>query len=518
MKAAAPEARVDSRAKFTVRGWCFLAAAVLCLAAATWLGRKDVLALSLFLGMVPLLSSLAMWLVKPRVLLKRSVDPPLVTLGDAAQVALRVRRRSAFSARNRTSGAGDRSGSAAHDMGTEGGGLTGGTGSAATQDGGSRANSTDGGQTGATRSGRPSAVAAVDVHETVDPLLGRDQDVSVPVSGAPVTYTVRPRRRGIHELGPATVRVGDPFGVVTELLDVAERTSLYVAPEPEELTEHGATMARESGNDPSRRAQPQPGPDNVMTREYRHGDPMRRVHWAASAKHGQLMVRQEDPRSTRSAVVVLDGAAEHWPGARVWAGVLESTEEFEWAVRAAASVIEHLTRRETVVHALDDQGRALPRGDSAVAELRDTDVTDDTATEVVHGLSRAGLVSRPEPEAVSDPLTARLEREGLSHPLLLLTGRLSPAAARRYVTATAANTVCSVIMVIDAPAQRPDSAAVFESAGWFVVLVTRWTDMDAAWLATTRGATLLTPPPPEPGARQLRMDEMMGHARGRATA
>ena len=63
-----------------------------------------------------------------------------------------------------------------------------------------------------------------------------------------------------------------------------------------------------------------------------------------------------------------------------------------------------------------------------------------------------------------------------------------------------------------------DSAAVFESAGWSVVLVTRWTDVDAAWLATTRGATLLTPPPPDPGTRQLRMDEMMGHARGRATA
>ena len=528
MKAAAPEARVDSRAKFTVRGWCFLAAAVLCLAAATWLGRKDVLALSLFLGMVPLLSSLAMWLVKPRVLLKRSVDPPLVTLGDAAQVALRVRRRSAFSARNRTSGAA-RAGSthdpvdpAVHDMGTAGGGLTGGMGDgpadAANPGRGAGPDTTDADRRGTLRSGRTSAVAAVDVHETVDPLLGRDQDVSVPVSGAPVTYTVRPRRRGIHELGPATVRVGDPFGVVTELLDVAERTSLYVAPEPEDLTEHGVTMARESGNDPSRRAQPQPGPDNVMTREYRHGDPMRRVHWAASAKHGQLMVRQEDPRSTRSAVVVLDSAAEHWPGARVWAGVLESTEEFEWAVRAAASVIEHLTRRETVVHALDDQGRAMPRGEAPVADLRDTDVTDDTATEVVHGLSRAALVSRPESEASTDPLTERLEREGLSHPLLLLTGRLSPAAARRYVTAAAASTVCSVIMVIDAPAHRPDSAAVFESAGWSVVLVTRWTGVDAAWLATTRGATLLTPPPPDPGTRQLRMDEMMGHARGRATA
>ena len=470
MTPATATARVDSRAKFTVRGWCFLAAAVLSLAAATWLGRKDVLALSLFLGMVPLMSALAMWLLTPRVLLKRSVDPPLVTLGDAAQVALQVRRRSAFGTRGRTPGS-----------------------------------------TTADR-------AAVDVHERVDPLLGRDQDFSVPVSGAPVGYTVRPRRRGIHELGPATVRVGDPFGVVTELLDVAERTSLHVAPEPEELTEHGASLARESGNDPARRAQPQPGPDNVTTREYRHGDPMRRVHWAASAKHGELMVRQEDPRSTRKAVVVLDTVAQHWPGERVWAGVLPSTHEFEWAVTATASVVGHLTRRETVVHALDDLGRPLPRGNSGTAELRDTAVGDTAATEVVHGLSQVALAPRPEPEAASDPLTARLDREGLVHPVLLLTGTPSPAAARRYVQATAGSASCSVVMVVAAPLVRPDSADVFESAGWSVVLVSRWTDVDAAWLAVAGGGSLMAPPPPEPGAPQLSMDDVMGRTRPRTTA
>ena len=554
MRAAASKARVDSRAKFTVRGWCFLAAAVLCLALATWLGRKDVLALSLFLGMVPLLSSLAMWLVKPRVLLKRSVEPPLVTLGDAAQVSLRVRRRSAFPSRSRSSADDAAVPGAASDVtasnGTSSNGTSGaqsdGSLSAGARSDGTRADgtlsegtSTDGDAPGSTSaaggpangadpaggtraaSWRRTASAdraAVDVHEKVDPLLGRDQDFSVPVSGVPVAYTVRPRRRGIHELGPATVRVSDPFGVVSELLDVAERTSLHVAPDPEELTEHGAALAHESGSDPSRRAQPQPGPDNVTTREYRHGDPMRRVHWAASAKHGQLMVRQEDPRSTRRTVLVLDTVEQHWPGERVWAGVLESTEEFEWAVGAAASVLEHLTRRETVVYALDDQGRALPRGESETAELRDTAVTDDTATELIHGLSRVALVKRPEPGLVEDPLAARLDREGLTHPVLLLTGKLSPEGAQRFVRAAAGSASHSVVMVVDPPVARPQSADVFEAAGWSVVLVTRWTDVDAAWLAVVGGGCLMAPPPPAPGERRLSMDEMMARTRGRTTA
>ena len=461
------EARVDSRARFTVRGWCFLITAVLCLAAATWLGRKDVLALSLFLGTVPLLSSLAMWLIKPRVLLKRSVDPALVTVGDAASVTLRVRRGSPFGGRGRRGTGPD------------------------------------------TARGR----AAVEVHERVDPLLGTDRDFSVPVSGAPVGYTVRPRRRGIHELGPATVRVQDPFGVVSEILDVAERTSLHVAPEAVELTELTTTGLRETGGDPSRRAQPQPGPDNVTTREYRHGDPMRRVHWAASAKHDRLMVRQEDPRSTRKAVLVLDTAREHWPGRRLWAGILASTEQFEWGLGTAASVLEHLTRRETVVYALDDHGRALTPGEAT--DLTDTAVTDDNATEVVNGLSRAQLVSRPEPAPEEDPLARRLDREALTHPVLLITGRLSPASARRYVSAAARNSAANVIMVLDPPSARPESAEVFEAAGWSVVLAEAGTDVDTAWRAVGHGATLLGP---QADGEEPRTDETPGRTRTRNPA
>lgn len=445
----ASEPRVDSRARFTVRGWCFLAGGVVCLAAATWLGRKDVLALALFLGMLPLFASFAMWLVKPRVLLKRSVNPALVTVGEAASVALRVRRASQFGARRRAEPAG----SSARER------------------------------------------TAVVVHEKVDPRLGRDQELSVPVSGRPVGYTVRPQRRGIHELGPATVRVEDPFGMVTALLDVAEHTILQVAPYTEALSSPGASRVRESGSDPSRRALPQPGPDNVSTREYRHGDPMRRVHWAASAKHGELMVRQEDPRSNRKAVLILDMAAQHWPGERIWAGNLASTEEFEWGVRATASILEYLTRRETVVFGLDDHGRALPRGDADGADQRDTAVADHTATEVVHGLARAGLVQRSVPDTATDPLTARMDREALTHPLVLITGALTPESARRFSTVAAENAAATAIMVIHTPLQRPASADILEAAGWSVVLVSRWTDIDSAWTCALDGANLMDPPP-----------------------
>ena len=145
-------------------------------------------------------------------------------------------------------------------------------------------------------------------------------------------------------------------------------------------------------------------------------------------------------------------------------------------------------------------------------------VRDDAATEVVHGLSRAALVPRPEPGAAQDPLASRLEREGLDHPVLLFSGALTAEAAQRYVRATAGTAACSAVLVVAPPLVRPAGADVLEAAGWSVVLVSRWTDVDAAWLAVASGGSLMAPPPPEPGAPQLSVDDVMGRTRTRTTA
>ena len=101
---------------------------------------------------------------------------------------------------------------------------------------------------------------------------------------------------------------------------------------------------------------------------------------------------------------------------------------------------------------------------------------------------------------------------------MLFTGRLTEAAARRYVQATAGCPASSVVMVVDPPLNRPAGAAVFEAAGWSVVLVSCWTDVDAAWLALRGGGTLMAPRPPAPGTTQLGMDEMMRRTPRRTTA
>lgn len=434
------ERPVDSRARFTGRGWAFLAAGALSLLAATWLGRKDVLALALFLGGTPLFAALSLYVVRPRVLLKRTVDPALVTAGDPATVRLRVRHRG-------------RRGREVH--------------------------------------------GAVAVRETVPAALGGDRELEVGSDGTPAGYTVRPQARGLWPLGPATVQVADPFGLATELLDASERGVLHVAPAAVPLPEISPDRLREAGAEPSRTGRPAPGPDNVTTREYRHGDPMRRVHWAASARHGQLMVRQEDPRSVRRLSLVLDLDERSWPGERVWAGVLPSTAALEWAVGLTAAVLDHLARRETLVHALDGFGRALPRGgeDDDGAARAVTAVTDEGAEDVRHGLARV----RPVPAPGGDSLAERVDRERLVHPVLLVSGALGAGAAGRVLAATERSGAGGAVLVTE-DGSAPAGAAVLEAAGWTVVLAAPGTDPEDAWAGLGARGPAAAPRRPAGGA------------------
>ena len=67
-------------------------------------------------------------------------------------------------------------------------------------------------------------------------------------------------------------------------------------------------------------------------------------------------------------------------------------------------------------------------------------------------------------------------------------------------------------------ALQDDRSPRLQAAGWSVVLVSCWTDVDAAWLALRGGGTLMAPRPPAPGTTQLGMDEMMRRTPRRTTA
>lgn len=159
----------------------------------------------------------------------------------------------------------------------------------------------------------------------------------IPAGGSmQLDYELHPPRRGVFGIGPLVVAFGDPFGLATSTIDIGGSDELIVTPEVVPLGESGLTVPAGSGEARLVQRRAAGDDDDVMTREYRSGDAMRRVHWRATARHDELMVRQEEQRSLPRARVLVD---------TLESGYLDDDDEaFEWVVRMLASVTVHLRR------------------------------------------------------------------------------------------------------------------------------------------------------------------------------
>ena len=145
-------------------------------------------------------------------------------------------------------------------------------------------------------------------------------------------FQVRANVRGYHQAGPVTIRSADLFGVFPRSVElpVAQRITIY--PRVFALEELGLPADRPFGErkggsrvfeDPLRIA---------GLREYRPGDPLRRIDWKATARLGELTSRVYEPSATQQVYVCLNiDTLEH-----AWEGYLK--DELEFAVSTAASV------------------------------------------------------------------------------------------------------------------------------------------------------------------------------------
>jgi uncharacterized protein (DUF58 family) len=141
-------------------------------------------------------------------------------------------------------------------------------------------------------------------------------------------------RRGIFEIGPLTVKRGDPIGLARRGDISSNRTQLIVHPLVHEVTPFPAGIRRDLEGLPSGEAA-EGGVTFSSLREYVPGDDLRLVHWRSSARVGSLMVRHNVDVHRPRTTVILDTSRE-----------LYDDESFEDAVRAAASVIvSAMTRR-----------------------------------------------------------------------------------------------------------------------------------------------------------------------------
>jgi uncharacterized protein (DUF58 family) len=158
-------------------------------------------------------------------------------------------------------------------------------------------------------------------------------------------YSLPTAKRGVFELGPLELELSDPFGLSRVTTIGSPTSSLTVHPRVDPIR----TRQVPAEPDPDMRV-PLPvvgriGDEFYGLREYRHGDDLRRVHWASTARMDQLMIRQpENLLQGRLTVAVDLRAAVHDP------------TTLEASLSAAASVIMAAIRNRIQVRLVTTAG------------------------------------------------------------------------------------------------------------------------------------------------------------------
>ena len=299
-----------------------------------------------------------------------------------------------------------------------------------------------------------------------------------------VEYPLLGRARGHYRTGPLMVRTTDPFGLVRVDRTFTATSEVVVTPQVFDLTRTAGGGSGGSAGEAQPRRIGVTGADDVLVREYRQGDDVRRIHWRSTARSGELMVRREEQAIDPTTTVLLDSRA----GAHVGRGVHHS---LEWSVSAVASVGLRLLGDGYSVDVVTTEDRLQPANGAAGPVA--ADVLLQQLTDLQPGRGRD-----------LGPLLGALEGERGEQLVVAVLGRLTPEEAYA-VAALRRQRATGLAMVLDVdtwaggaraqPAPASDgtdpasrAAEVLAEQGWRVVVVSASTTVPEAWSELERAA------------------------------
>jgi len=294
-----------------------------------------------------------------------------------------------------------------------------------------------------------------------------------------VEYPLVGRARGHYRTGPLMVRTTDPFGLVRLDRTFTATSEVVVTPQVHDLGGAAGGGAGGSAGEASPRRIGVSGADDVLVREYRQGDDVRRIHWRSTARSGELMVRREEQAVDPSTTVLLDTR----DGAHAGRGVHHS---LEWAVSAVASIGLRLVEEGYAVDVTTTDARLQPAAGAAgpvAADVLLQQLTDLRASRD-RGLGH---------------LLGSVEGERGEQLVVAVLGRLTPeeayaVAALRRQRATGLAMLLDVdtwseggrVQPDDGPGPAARAAEILAEHQWRVVVVDASTSVPQAWSALER--------------------------------
>lgn len=233
-------------------------------------------------------------------------------------------------------------------------------------------------------------------------------------------------RRGRFQLGPVSLRSGDPLGVFPAQLRMKGSIDLLVYPAVIDLPGFVLPASSLSGGPvPDRRTQTVT-PMVTGIREYVQGDAFNRISWSATARLARLMVKEFDVDPTSDVWIILDLHADHRALARSWfprndpaeghapvEAWLDSTDEY------AVTIVSSLAR------SCLDQGRAIGMiATGAHYEVIQADRSDRAYIKMLESLA---IVVADGQRPLSEVLVAESRRFTRNSSLIVVTSSPDPA-------------------------------------------------------------------------------------------
>jgi len=266
-----------------------------------------------------------------------------------------------------------------------------------------------------------------------------------PGASTRAAYRLPTTRRGRIVVGPLTLVRSDVLGLAAKRVEAASSTTVTVLPGWQLVAVPGTGGDRGAlGQHLRMRALGRSGDEFRSMRDYVPGDDLRRINWRASARAGELKVRENEVAGLRNLAVILDlDAAAHTPAS------------FERAVSAATSIVISAAERGRDVRFLTTAGFEMVPGALGVDGL-------------LEHLAVVEPVEGAAPDRALGGLASRING-GL---LVLVGGRLTPMTLSALRGAAVAD--ATVAVACEGPSPRG-------AAGVFVVDATEDGTFAAAW-------------------------------------
>jgi uncharacterized protein (DUF58 family) len=227
-------------------------------------------------------------------------------------------------------------------------------------------------------------------------------------------WAVRAAQRGRLQVELRSIGSLFPFGFLQKSLASELAREVLVWPAAVEYRRTPGAVVWRSANRHGEVNRPGHGGDLLALRRYSPGDSPRLVHWKASARLRQILVRQFAAEGLEGYTLQVDTDAAVWT----------RPEQFELALGLAATLAEDLFKQERLRAVMVDEEPA-----QTVRRLRDVESFLDRLA-VLQPSERAG---RPGGEAATRVLTGprrvlRIEPQGARGVAALLDGKIAATA------------------------------------------------------------------------------------------